>query len=654
MIQSLHIEHYALIDRLDICWHPDFSVITGETGAGKSIILGAIGLLLGERAKGRSQLAMGISKMRISASERSGDESGVETLRSEKRGDESGMETGLSEKRGDESRMETLRSEKRGDESGMETSRSEKRGDESGVETLWSEKRGDESGMKASGNEKCVIEAEFEVGGALSDGEFFKRNDLDFDGRHCIVRRELTSEGKSRAFINDTPVNLSLLRELGNELIDIHSQHQNLLLGKEDFQLNILDVLAHDGDDLKKYRDCYSHYLSVRQQLQEARERAVRRHEQEDYLRFQFTELYSADLRENEQEVLEAEQEMLTHAEDIKAGLYEAIGCLNAEDEVNTLQNVKRAMAALRGVSRVFSQTEELSERLDSCFIELKDIADEIERKADEIEYDPVQLERVNARLDMIYTLQKKHHVDSVAALLALRDEFKEQLASIGNSGELVAKLESELWAAKKAAREEAKRLTAMRTEAKKVLELEIVGRLQSLGMPNVRFEVNLTSAELGWKGSDKVEFLFSANKNVAPQPLSQIASGGEIARVMLSLKVLMASAMRLPTIIFDEIDTGVSGKIAEQMATMMEEMGRQGCQVISITHLPQIAAKGRHHYKVYKEEGADATRTHIAELTADERTEEIAHMLSGATLTEAALNNARSLLDGSSCNVQK
>ena len=233
-------------------------------------------------------------------------------------------------------------------------------------------------------------------------------------------------------------------------------------------------------------------------------------------------------------------------------------------------------------------------------------------------------------------------------------DEFKEQLASIGNSGELVAKLESELWAAKKAAREEAKRLTAMRTEAKKVLELEIVGRLQSLGMPNVRFEVNLTSAELGWKGSDKVEFLFSANKNVAPQPLSQIASGGEIARVMLSLKVLMASAMRLPTIIFDEIDTGVSGKIAEQMATMMEEMGRQGCQVISITHLPQIAAKGRHHYKVYKEEGADATRTHIAELTADERTEEIAHMLSGATLTEAALNNARSLLDGSSCNVQK
>ena len=441
MIQSLHIEHYALIDRLDICWHPDFSVITGETGAGKSIILGAIGLLLGERAKGRSQLAMGISKMRISASE--------------------------------------------------------KRGDESGVETLWSEKRGDESGMKASGNEKCVIEAEFEVGGALSDGEFFKRNDLDFDGRHCIVRRELTSEGKSRAFINDTPVNLSLLRELGNELIDIHSQHQNLLLGKEDFQLNILDVLAHDGDDLKKYRDCYSHYLSVRQQLQEARERAVRSHEQEDYLRFQFTELYSADLRENEQEVLEAEQEMLTHAEDIKAGLYEAIGCLNAEDEVNTLQNVKRAMAALRGVSRVFSQTEELSERLDSCFIELKDIADEIERKADEIEYDPVQLERVNARLDMIYTLQKKHHVDSVAALLALRDEFKEQLASIGNSGELVAKLESELWAAKKAAREEAKRLTAMRTEAKKVLEQEIVGRLQSLGMPNVRFEVNLTSAEL-------------------------------------------------------------------------------------------------------------------------------------------------------------
>ena len=568
MIRSLHIEHYALIDQLDISWHSGFSVITGETGAGKSIILGAIGLLLGERMKGQP------------------------------------------------------------------------------LPPPSPQGEGAQGGEKSSSRSKCVIEAEFELSDELADEDFFVQNDLDFDGWHCIIRRELTAEGKSMAFINDTPVNLSLLKEIGGQLIDIHSQHQNLLLGKEDFQLNTLDILAHDAEELKDYCGRYSHYLKTRQQLQEAKERAQSSHEQEDYLRFQANQLAEAALREEEQEELEAEQEMLSHAEEIKEGLYEAQSCLNADEEGNTLQRIKQAVASLQNVNRVFSQMEELTQRLDSCYIELKDIADEIGQKADEVEYDPQRLEQVNERLDTLYSLQKKHHVDSVAELIALQKELEQQLALIDNSEEHIAALERELNAAKEAMLVQARKLTEMRQGAKKVLEQDIVSRLVALGMPNVRFEVNLTqTAEPGWKGMDKVEFLFSANKNVPTQPLSQIASGGEIARVMLSLKALIANAVKLPTIIFDEIDTGVSGKIAEQMALMMQEMGEQGCQVVSITHLPQIAAKGQHHYKVYKEEGANATLTHITELTEAQRIEEIAHMLSGATLTEAALNNAKELL---------
>jgi len=553
MIQSLHIEHYALIDRLDISWHSGFSVITGETGAGKSIILGAIGLLLGERA--------------------------------------------------------------------------------------------DTKAIKA-GERRCMIEAEFELTDEQAAEEFFAQNDLDFDGSHCIVRRELTAEGKSRAFINDTPVNLSLLKELGSQLIDIHSQHQNLLLGKEDFQLNLLDTLAHDAEDLKKYKDLYAHYLTTRQQLNEAKELAQHSHEQEDYLRFQATQLAEAALKADEQEELEAEQEMLSHAEEIKRNLYMAQQCLEADEDANTLERVKQGISALQSASKVYAKVEELTRRLDSCYLELKDIADEIGQNADEVEYDPQRLEQVEERLDTLYSLQKKHNVDSVGELIQLQKNLEQQLALIDNSDEQIAELEQALNEAQKAVMTQAKQLTMMRQEAKKTLEKDIVGRLIALGMPNVTFEVKLTqTAEPGWSGIDKVEFRFSANKNVPTQPLSQIASGGEIARVMLSLKALIASTAKLPTIIFDEIDTGVSGKIAEQMALMMQGMSRQGCQVVSITHLPQIAARGQHHYKVYKEEGDDSTLTHITELTATERIEEVAHMLSGSTLTEAALNNAKELL---------
>lgn len=553
MIQSLHIEHYALIDRLDISWHSGFSVITGETGAGKSIILGAIGLLLGERA--------------------------------------------------------------------------------------------DTKAIKA-GERRCMIEAEFELTDEQAAEEFFAQNDLDFDGSHCIVRRELTAEGKSRAFINDTPVNLSLLKELGSQLIDIHSQHQNLLLGKEDFQLNLLDILAHDAEDLKKYKDLYAHYLTTRQQLKEAKELAQHSHEQEDYLRFQATQLAEAALKADEQEELEAEQEMLSHAEEIKRNLYMAQQCLEADEDANTLERVKQGISALQSASKVYAKVEELTRRLDSCYLELKDIADEIGQNADEVEYDPQRLEQVEERLDTLYSLQKKHNVDSVGELIQLQKNLEQQLALIDNSDEQIVELEQALNEAQKAVMTQAKQLTMMRQEAKKTLEKDIVGRLIALGMPNVTFEVKLTQmAEPGWSGIDKVEFRFSANKNVPTQPLSQIASGGEIARVMLSLKALIASTAKLPTIIFDEIDTGVSGKIAEQMALMMQGMSRQGCQVVSITHLPQIAAQGQHHYKVFKEEGDDSTLTHITELSATERIEEVAHMLSGSTLTEAALNNAKELL---------
>lgn len=554
MIQSLHIEHYALIDQLDISWHSGFSVITGETGAGKSIILGAIGLLLGDRAD-----------------------------------------------------------------------------------------------MKAikTGEKRCVIEAEFEVPDELTGEAFFAENNLDFDGSHCIIRRELTAEGKSRTFINDTPVNLSLLKEIGSQLIDIHSQHKNLLLGKEDFQLNLLDILAHDANELKDYDDRYAHFLTVRQQLQELKEQAQQSHDQEDYMRFQAQQLAEASLVEGEQEELEAEQEMLSHAEEIKRNLYMAQQCLKADEDTNTLERVKQSVAALQSANRVYSKADELTQRLESCYIELKDIADEIGQKADEVEYDPQRLEQVEERLDTLYTLQKKHHVDNVGELIKLQQELEQQLALIDNSEEHIAELERELIAAKEAVMEQAKRLTEMRQAAKKVLEQDIVARLVTLGMPNVKFEVNLSqTAEPGRSGRDQVEFLFSANKNVPTQPLSQIASGGEIARVMLSLKALIASAVKLPTIIFDEIDTGVSGKIAEQMALTMQDMSQQGCQVVSITHLPQIAAKGEHHYKVYKEEGIFDTSTHITELSTTERIEEVAHMLSGSTLTEAALNNAKSLLE--------
>lgn len=556
MITNLHIENYALIEHLDIDFHKGFSIITGETGAGKSIILGAIGLLLGQRADTKS------------------------------------------------------------------------------IKT---------------GEKRCIIEATFDVSGYELDS-FFNENELDFDGKECIVRRELTSAGKSRSFINDTPASLSQLKEIGEHLIDVHSQHKNLLLGKEDFQISVLDIIGQNAEMLTSYKNEYSCYKTLLQQLNEAKEAAKNAKKDEEFLRFQVSQLADAALKEGEQTELEEESEVLSHAEEIKEALYEAQGCMqNPNDSGNdVLQLLKQSIHSLQTISSVFAQADELIQRMDSCFIELKDIADEIESKADDIEFNPQRLEWVNERLSLIYSLQKKHDVESVEALLSLQSELEQKLLLIDNSDDFINELSAKCDAQHNKVLKLAQKLSSSRKKAAKLVEKAMVDRLVPLGMPNVQFAVQFDELadKLSPSGMDHVTFLFSANKNAQLQDVSQVASGGEIARVMLSLKALIAGAVKLPTIIFDEIDTGVSGSIAEKMAKIMLEMGNQNRQVISITHLPQIAALGQSHYKVYKEDNEQSTVSHIIELTNEQRIEEIAHMLSGENITQAALDNAKSLLN--------
>lgn len=555
MIKHLHIENYALIEALDLELHSGFSVITGETGAGKSIILGAIGLLLGQRA--------------------------------------------------------------------------------------------DMKAIKV-GAKRCVVEATFDVG-SYGMQDFFEENDLDFDGSECIVRRELTASGKSRAFINDTPASLAQLKELGEQLIDIHSQHKNLLLGKEDFQLGTLDIVAKNDKLLSEYKTEYKEYRQAGKQLEKAIEEARNSKEDEDYLRFQVEQLADANLADSEQEELEEEAETLEHAEEIKSSLYSASNNLQTEsDGTDALNLIKQSISELQSITSVYGAAEELANRLDSCYIELKDIAGELEGQAEDIEYNPQRLEQVNDRLNTIYTLQKKHNVESVKELLDIQKDLEDRLMRIDNSDDFIEQLRLKVDAQKAKTLGIAKKLSKARHEAAKTVETAMVEKLLPLGMPNVQLKCSVISnpEELTSAGYDQVQFLFNANKSGELKPVSQIASGGEIARVMLALKALIAGAVKLPTIIFDEIDTGVSGSIAEKMAVIMKEMGDHERQVISITHLPQIAAFGSHHYKVYKEDTDDATLSHIVPLTDEQRVEEIAHMLSGATLTQAALDNAKELLN--------
>lgn len=550
MLRSLYIQNYALIEKLDISFGAGFSVITGETGAGKSIILGAIGLLLGQRAE-------------------------VKAIR--------------------------------------------------------------------QGASKCVIEARFDIS-AYGMEPFFEDNELEYE-EECILRREVYASGKSRAFINDTPASLVQMKELGEQLIDVHSQHQNLLLNKEGFQLNVLDILSHNDEQLSAYQSLYREWKQAQQELADLIARAEQNKADEDYIRFQLEQLEEANLSAGEQEELEQETDMLSHAEEIKAGLFR-VGQLLTSDEGGLLAGLKESLNTMLGLQKVYSPATELAERLESTYIELKDVSQEVSSQEEDVEFNPDRLEEVNDRLNLIYTLQQKHRATTVEELLTLAEEYAAKLAAITSYDERIGELTTLCDTLYNKVRKQAAVLTKARTGAAREVEKQMASRLVPLGMPNVRFQVEMgIRKQPGVHGEDTVNFLFSANKNGSLQNISSVASGGEIARVMLSIKAMIAGAVKLPTIVFDEIDTGVSGEIADRMADIMQEMGEQDRQVISITHLPQIAARGCAHYKVYKQDNETETNSHIRRLADEERVEEIAHMLSGATLTEAALNNAKALL---------
>lgn len=551
MLKSLHISNYALIETLDITFQSGFSVITGETGAGKSIILGALGLLLGQRADIKS------------------------------------IKTGMN---------------------------------------------------------KCTVEASFDI----SDYDlhsFFEENELEFDASDCIIRRELFASGKSRAFINDSPVSLSLLKELGDQLIDIHSQHKNLLLNHEDFQLGVVDAIAHNKGQLNHYHQLFNHYKEVSQQLEDLIEQVEKNKQDEDYIRFQWNEINQAGFSEDEQESLQEESDLLSHAEDIKSSLYKTDFLLSGDD-AGLLSRLRECVQTIDNISDIYSPARQWVERINSCRIELEDLSHDLNSAIEDVEFNPNRLEYVNERLNLIYSLEKKHKVETLKELLDLADKYARLLQSISNSDAEIDSLRKEKESCLQQVLSEAKKLSAQRKAAIVMIEKQMLDYLVPLGMPNVRFAVQIEQYhEPTYNGIDHVNFLFSANKNARLQEVSSIASGGEISRVMLSIKALIAGAMNLPTIIFDEIDTGVSGSVAEKMALMMQNMGQHNRQVISITHLPQIASKGIVHYKVYKEDNEKETTSHIVRLDENDRVVEIANMLSGSVLTEEALSNAKVLL---------
>ena len=550
MLKLLHIKNFALIDSLDIEFDAGFSVITGETGAGKSIILGAIGLLMGQRA--------------------------------------------------------------------------------------------DSKAIK-SGAHKCTIEAHFDLS-KYGISKWFEDNDIDCDPEDCIIRRELTAAGKSRGFINDTPATIHQMRQLGEMLMDVHSQHQNLLLQKEDFQLNTVDIIAQNTLERNAFTKAFKAYHEAETTLERLRQQISESQRNEEFMRFQLNELTEANLSEGEQEDLENESRSASHTEDIKAALYEATELLSGDDN-DIVGNLKTVCSRIDSISQLYPKISEINDRLASAYIEIKDIASEVSYALDDVDFDPQRLEQINERLDTIYSLQRKYNMNTVEELIEERNRLQKAVDVIDNSDielttqtELVEKL-------KAIAMEKASILSKTRHKSAKIIEKEIHERLVSLGMPNVQFAVEIKAGEMGHDGIDHIAFLFSANKGMAMRPVSQVASGGEIARVMLSLKAMISGAIKLPTIIFDEIDTGVSGKMAEKMAEIMLQMGKADRQVLSITHLPQIAARGTAHYKVEKHDTEDGTTSIMRRLTEEERVQEIAQMLSGENISEAAIINAKELL---------
>lgn len=551
MLRHISIRNFALIEHVEIDFDSGFSVITGETGHGKSVFLGAISMLLGQRSDAKA-----------------------------------------------------IR----------------------------------------EGADRCVIEGVFDISD-LSLNTFFEENELDYDNE-CIVRREVAASGRSRAFVNDSPVSVAQLKELGARLIDIHSQHQNLLLGDRNYQLRVLDTLSGTGELLVSYRKLYDEYLSLVREQERLREELEKSRRDEDWLRFQLDELRAAALKNGEFEELEQEVNELSHAEEIRAALYGAGNAIDGGDSGSLLQAIRESANVLSRISAHYDAASTLSERLESCYIELKDCCSEIEQRAERVQYSPERLEFVERRLALIYNLQKKHRVDSVEELMALTDDFASRLDKITCGDDELLDIEKRIAAISDELMKSAAAITALRKESANALQGEITGILVNLGMPKIRFEVDFAATDsFTPMGRDVVTFLFSANSSSAPQPLCDVASGGEMARVMLALKSLVASGANQPALIFDEVDTGVSGVLAERMGLMMRQMGSARRQVLSITHLPQVAALGQHHYKVYKEETVKGTITEIIKLEQQDRVREIAQMMSGEHLTDAAIDAATQLL---------
>lgn len=551
MLKSLYISNYALISELHIDFNEGFSVLTGETGAGKSIILGALSLILGQRA--------------------------------------------------------------------------------------------DTKLLKAD-TEKCIIEAEFNIAAYPSLASFFNDNDLDQnDNKLCQIRREITGNAKSRAFINDTPVSLNVLRELTSRLIDIHSQHDNLLLGTEGYQLGVVDMIAQNSKEQQNYSELYNKWQNEIAELRKLENMAAKQSAELDFVRFQFNQLNEAALKSGEQEELESEQQTLSHAEEIKTELQTSVILLDEEKSI--LPMIKEVQNSLSRIKKFVPEAGDWIERIDTAYIDLKDICNELNSLADKVEYNPQRLEWLQNRLSDIYTLQKKYKVDTTDELIRKRDEFDTILQRIDSFDEEIESLKRRIADSKADLTSAALKLSETRRKATKPIADFLVEQLKQLGMPNIRFEVEISTLEdFGPNGNDEVQFLFSANKNRDMQAVQLIASGGEISRLMLSIKYLVANKSELPTIIFDEIDTGVSGEIADRMGEIMQKMG-EAMQVITITHLPQIAAKSSQHYLVYKDDKGLQTQTYIRKLTAEERITQLAQMLSGKQLTEASVQNAKELL---------
>ncbi len=555
MLKSLSIENYALIDSLNIDFDNGLSVITGETGAGKSIILGALSLILGQRAEAK-QIKQGESK--------------------------------------------------------------------------------------------CTIEGVFDIS-AYSLESIFEKFDWVYDEKECILRREIWTNGKSRAFVNDSPVYLSDLKELGIRLIDIHSQHQNLLLNDDAFQLRVVDLLAETETLRKQYAEYFKAWKAKEKELAELHELNKKNKEERDYLEFQFTALSDANLQPDEQNELETELNTITHAEEIKSNLFGITNLLADGEQQNILAMLKEAIEKANAIDPIFSNAEDLNKRLESAYIELKDIAGGTSRLFDEIEFDSERQHAVEERLSLIYELQQKHSASTVSDLLELQNRFAEKLQTIDYLDEKIDAINQEMELQKEKAFEKAQQISDKRKSAIPTIEKSLTERLKYLGIPHARFECRITKKPLpDITGCDNIQFYFSANKSSEAQPVSEIASGGEISRLMLCIKSLIAKATTLPSIIFDEIDTGTSGEIADKMGRVMREMS-QKMQVIAITHLPQIASKGVAHYNVYKQDSEHATHTNIKKLSEDEQIRELARMLSGEEISAQAIENARVMLSEAS-----